>query len=133
MTEPRHPPDDPREWLNRARSNLRLAAQLEPGIYLEELCFNAHQAAEKAIKGVFIFLRAEFPYTHDLRELLDLLGHRFDVPERVRQAQELTPFASRFRYPGHGKATTEEQYRQALAIADAVIGWAAQVIAKAGQ
>lgn len=61
MTEPRHPPDDPREWLNRARSNLRLAAQHEPGIYLEELCFNAHQAAEKAIKGVFIFLRRAVP------------------------------------------------------------------------
>ena len=46
----RRPPDDPREWLNRARSNLALAKSLVPEAYLEDLCFEAQQAAEKAIK-----------------------------------------------------------------------------------
>lgn len=46
----RHPTEDPREWLNRARSNLALARAKSPGIYLEDLCFHAQQAAEKAIK-----------------------------------------------------------------------------------
>jgi uncharacterized protein len=32
---PRFPPDDPREWLNRARSNLRRAAVPAEGVYLE--------------------------------------------------------------------------------------------------
>jgi len=40
----RHPPDDPREWLNRARSDLLLAKSYEEGIYLEDLCFHAQQA-----------------------------------------------------------------------------------------
>jgi hypothetical protein len=39
----RFPPDDPREWLNRAQSNLaqaKVGAGI-PGVYLEDLCFNA--------------------------------------------------------------------------------------------
>jgi len=56
MNVERFPPDDPREWLNRARSNL---AQAKGGgrlteVYREDLCFNAQQAAEKAIKAVSI-------------------------------------------------------------------------------
>jgi len=48
----RRPPDDPREWLNRARSNLLLAQAAGPGVYREDLCFNAQQAVEKAIKAL---------------------------------------------------------------------------------
>ena len=42
----RFPPDDPREWLNRARSNLARAHARVPDAYLEDLCFDAQQAAE---------------------------------------------------------------------------------------
>lgn len=44
----RFPPDDPREWMNRARSNLLVARNPIPGAYLEGLCFDAQQAAEEA-------------------------------------------------------------------------------------
>jgi HEPN domain-containing protein len=47
----RFPPDDPRERLNRARSNLRRAAEPLEGVYLEDLCYDAQQAPEKAIKA----------------------------------------------------------------------------------
>ncbi|HEV3257302.1 MAG TPA: HEPN domain-containing protein [Gemmataceae bacterium] len=48
MARKRLPPDDPREWLNRARSNLARAGHTMPGVYLEDLCFDAQQAAEKS-------------------------------------------------------------------------------------
>jgi HEPN domain-containing protein len=52
MPPDRFQPDDPREWLNRARSNLALAkASISPDTNLEDLCFEAQQAAEKAIKA----------------------------------------------------------------------------------
>ena len=57
-------PDDPREWLNRARGNLALARTQHPDIYLEDLCFNAQQAAEKALKGLLLAHGATFPYIH---------------------------------------------------------------------
>ena len=63
------PPDDPEEWLNRAKSNLIRARQNQPGIYLEDLCFDAQQAAEKAIKAILIDFDVDYPYTHDLMTL----------------------------------------------------------------
>lgn len=47
-------PDDPREWLDRARSNLARARHRVPGTQLEDACFDAQQAAEKAIKAVIL-------------------------------------------------------------------------------
>lgn len=69
----RYPPEDPREWLNRARSNVLLALAQGEGIYLEDLCFNAQQTVEKAIKAVLMQRAVEFPYVHDLTQLLTLL------------------------------------------------------------
>ena len=67
MTPPeRFPPDDPREWLNRAKSNLALAMNRTPDVYMEDLCFEAQQAAEKAIKAIMIMRGIEFPYVHGL-------------------------------------------------------------------
>jgi HEPN domain-containing protein len=74
MKRERFTPDDPREWLNRARSNLIRAASCRGlvGVYLEDACFDAQQAAEKAIKAVLLSRSVEFPWTHDLGQLLDL-------------------------------------------------------------
>ena len=88
----RFPPDDPREWLNRARSNLALAKSRIPDAYLEDLCFEAQQAAEKAIKARLIALNIEFPYVPDLARLLSLFDEAGEpVPEAVRKSAALTP------------------------------------------
>ncbi len=53
MSERHRAPDDPLEWMRRARSSLakaRGAAQI-PNVCLEDLCFDAQQVAEKALKA----------------------------------------------------------------------------------
>ncbi len=57
----RFPPDDPKEWINRARSSLIRASSRLPGVYLEDLCFDSQQAAEKAVKALLIKHGVEFP------------------------------------------------------------------------
>lgn len=123
----RFPPNDPREWMNRARSNLVRAKNWIPGVYLEDLCFDAQQAAEKAIKAVMIALDIEFPYVHDLDRLLTLLesaGHR--VPDDVHRSERLTRYATAARYPGMERAVSEQEYAEATAVAEAVVQWAEQ-------
>lgn len=44
-----------------------------PGGFLEDLCFDAQQCAEKAIKAVFVHRGETFPYIHDLKRLIGLL------------------------------------------------------------
>jgi len=46
MTKQRLPPDDLREWLNRARSNPALASQRVPGVYLVSLKTLAENGAK---------------------------------------------------------------------------------------
>ena len=71
------------------------------GAYLEDLCFEAQQAAEKAIKAVMMKRNIEFPYVHDLGRLLTLLEQAGEgVPPAVAKAGELTPYAVDTRYPG---------------------------------
>ena len=124
-------PNDPREWLNRARSNLIRAKHPIEGVYLEDLCFDAQQAAEKAIKAVLIHLNVRFPRTHDLAELLTLVekaGQR--VPEQVKRASILTPYAVESRYPGLSEPVSKEEYEEAVSIAEEVLRWAEEVLKK---
>ena len=100
MKRKRLPPNDPREWISRAKSNLALARNVIPDVDLEDLCFDAQQAAEKAVKAVFIH-RGEILllYSHDLERLLHLLeGNGLKVPKYVHLAKEL-PAAHVKRYP----------------------------------
>ena len=122
----RFPPDDPREWLNRARSNLAMARNRVPDAYLEDLCFEAQQAAEKAIKAVMIARNIDFPYVHNLALLLSILEEDGEnVPNDIRRATRLTPYAVDIRYPGVEQPVSEHEYESAIEVAKAVIRWAA--------
>lgn len=125
----RYPPDDPREWMNRARSNLAMAKNRIPGAYLEDLCFEAQQAAEKAIKSVMTMRGIDFPYVHDLARLMTILeagGER--IPDRVRRATRLTRFATHTRYPSLEEPVSLQEYGETIAIAEDVIRWAEERI-----
>jgi HEPN domain-containing protein len=94
-------------------------------VYLEDLCFDAQQAAEKAIKALLIKHGVPFPYVHDLARLVTLLEEAGqEVPEVVRRTEGLTLYAVVTRYPGLAEPVTEEHYQEAAAIAEAVVVWA---------
>lgn len=60
-------PSDPRAWLARAYSNLRLAEKVQgKEVMLEDLCFNAQQAAEKALKAVCLIATWCIENDHEL-------------------------------------------------------------------
>jgi HEPN domain-containing protein len=125
----RYPPEDPREWLNRARSNLAKAKVRRKGVYLEDLCFDAQQAAEKAIKAVLIKQDVKFPYIHDLAELLTLAEETgINIPKSMQMAGELSKFAVFTRYPFESSPIVEKEYKEAVKIAEAVLRWTEGII-----
>jgi len=131
MVPGRLPPDDPREWLNRARSSLTKAREgaAFPEIYLEDLCLDAQQAAEKAIKTVLLHLSVGFPYIHDLSLLLTRVEQAGPaVPEPVRNAVALTDYAVETRYPGPFEPVTQEEYEEAIMLAEVVLVWAQSIV-----
>lgn len=117
-----------REWLRIAESNLRMASRgPSEGIRWEELCFEAQQAVEKAIKAVLVREQIDFPRTHDVGVLLDLVAAsgRSLPPD---EARDLTEFATGARYPGWPRVVTEGDYQEALGVATRVLAWARKVI-----
>jgi HEPN domain-containing protein len=71
----------------------------------------------------------DFPYVHDLAELLTLVEKAGqEVPESIRQAEPLSKFAVFTRYPGIGPSIKEKEYRETVEIAARVIKWAENII-----
>jgi HEPN domain-containing protein len=132
MTRTRYAPDDPREWLGRARSNLVQAQTEHPDIYLEDLCFQAQQAAEKALKAILLDSGKAFPHTHDIAHLLTLIEHDvMDIPSEFDDAALLTKYAVATRYPGVIEEVAEDEYSEALQLASGIVDWAERAIHRA--
>ena len=120
-------PGSPDEWLSHAKSDLRLAhlAAGDEFVRREQVCFHAQQAAEKAIKAVLLLRQIEFPLTHDIEELLEIAeSSGMILPENIREAGLLTPYAVESRYPGYWFEITETDLREALQAAEHSVEWA---------
>ena len=111
-------PGSASDWLARAKGDLILAkGPLQQGAFLEDLCFHAQQAVEKAIKAFYVYHGLVFRYTHDLDELLTgLRSHGISIPAKVEDSIVLTTYAWEARYPGVTEPVTEEEYRILLPI-----------------
>jgi len=120
-------PTGPQAWLLRAKGNLNLAengGRLK-GVLLEDLCFNAQQAAEKALKAVCLAQGMDIPKTHSLIHLMDILESRgIEIPKNVRDADILTQYAVQSRYPSLIEEITKSEYKDALKLAANVVFWA---------
>jgi HEPN domain-containing protein len=130
VADHRAAPGSPREWLARAKGDLALAeAPLPPGGFYEDLCFHAQQAAEKALKAIYLDRGWTFPYIHDLEKLLaGLRENGLKPPGAVDQAVLLTTYAFESRYPGLGEPITEGESKRAVELANPVVRWAESVM-----
>jgi HEPN domain-containing protein len=124
-------PSGPHEWLRRARSNFARAAAepANPDILLEDLCFDAQQTAEKAIKAVLVHRAIGFPKTHAIADLLSLAAqHGIEIPTGVSISTNLTAYAVEARYPGISESVGREEWIEAVASAGSVLRWAEALI-----
>ena len=113
-------------WLRRARSDLSLgrAALQTKDVLPEDACFHAQQCAEKALKALLLHLGVDFPRTHVIEVLLDLLKTQgVDIPTGVDEAFALSEYAVQTRYPGEWEPVTKSEARQAIEQAALVLAW----------
>ena len=90
-----------RELLTLAQRDFRaLQGMLDAETFADEIFgFHAQQAVEKALKAWLSFIGVEYPRTHDLEELLELLEERAEpILEAFYDLVDLTDFAVQFRY-----------------------------------
>ena len=118
-----------RQWLQKAETDLQAAeallAQDPPLLYPS--CFFSQQAAEKYLKAWLTWRQVEFPKTHVIGELLDLLATvDASLANRLAGATALNPYGVEVRYPSDLPEPTSDEGAAALDLAksvrDAVLG-----------
>ena len=125
MEDERSDLGSPKGWLRRAKSNLIRAKQPKhEEVFWEDLCFDAQQAVEKSLKALLLFHKIPFRFVHDIAELLTVLEQNgLSLPEQIRAAAELSDYAVEARYPGPMEPVTEDEYKEAVKIAEMVVSW----------
>lgn len=61
-------------WIAQARRDLEAAENLGQAGFYEQACFCYQQAIEKALKGLLLLKKNDFPKIHSLRELSNQAG-----------------------------------------------------------
>ena len=95
------PSEQPRLLLRKAAQDLAVLDKLidDAAIDDETLGYHAQQAAEKLIKALLAHGGHEYPRSHNIGLLLDLLEtHGISMPGSFEDVQALTPFGTVYRY-----------------------------------
>ena len=82
--------------------------------------FHVQQAAEKLLKAWIALLGEEYPLTHSIEGLLDLLAARGAAVKPFRGLVDYTPYAVEFRYTAVGPDAEPIDRQRALALVQAL-------------
>lgn len=114
--------EETRRWLRYAHEDLTSAEAMigRPDFVPRQACWLAQQASEKAIKAVLVFLQADFPKSHDLDGLRNLIPEGWQLKENHPDLSGLSEWAVEARYPGDWPDAVEADTRIAVEQARAV-------------
>ena len=109
-------------WLRYAEEDLITAETLlrHPHVPPRQACWCAQQSAEKALKAVLIFLEIDFPRTHDLNILRNLVPDTWQLSATQPDLASLTGWATEARYPSDMPEITNADASEAVEKAQAV-------------
>ena len=112
------------DWLGKAVTDVQVCESLMAlgSAFGDVVAFHAQQAGEKALKAWLVWHQIEFPKTHDVERLLELVatGDRA-LAESLADAAELTPYGVEYRYPGEYPPVSETAAAAAAALAHRVV------------
>lgn len=91
------------QWIAKAELDYRTAERLsrDPDPIREAIAFHCQQAVEKYVKAFLVRHQVEFPKTHNLERLLDLVASiALEVAASLEETEIITPYGVEVRYPG---------------------------------
>ncbi len=107
-----------RRWLRYAREDFDLGSRLMTSDDApRHVCWLAQQAAEKSLKAAFVLEGIDFPYTHDLNELRNLLPAGWPVKKTHPDLTRLTEYVIDSKYPGIRPELTDKDATHAVSVA----------------
>lgn len=105
-----------KRWLRYAWEDLETGEHLlkEQDFIPRHVCWLSEQAIEKALKAILVFLQIDFPRSHDLDGLRNLIPSGWQVKTDYPDLAELTEWAVESRYPGDWPDASREDAFSAL-------------------
>ena len=111
------------QWVQKADQDMRAAQSLladDPPL-LYPSCFHSQQAAEKYLKALLVHNQADFPKTHDIQQILDLVESRHPALAHSLQSVIVpTEYAVDARYPSDLPEPDSDEAKASLALAEKV-------------
>ena len=109
-----------RQWLGKGDIDYRTAERLlrDDDPIRESIAFHCQQAVEKYLKAVLVSRQVEFPKTHSIARLLDLISAFAPaLAASLTDTVALTPFGVQGRYPGDFAAVLPGQEQDLFELA----------------
>jgi HEPN domain-containing protein len=113
-----------RQWMAKAAGDLKVARHLLVGDADMSFgaAFHAQQAAEKALKAALVWHQVDFPKTHDMSRLVELVRSAdARLALVIADAVNLTPYGVEVRYPADLPEPTRDEAQAAVALAERVL------------
>lgn len=104
-----------RQWIAKGEIDYQVVERLlrDDDPICEAVAFHCQQAVEKYIKAVLVSKQAEFPKTHSIAQLLDILQEFSpSVSSALEETVTLTAFGVQVRYPGDVVEVSPSQARR---------------------
>ena len=100
------PKAEVRAWIRKAEADFRSAGLLLAAgkdCPMESVCFHAQQCVEKYLKAFLCLRGLDFPWNHDIGELVALLPKEVSLALTDKDQERLTEYAVDSRYPGFAR------------------------------
>lgn len=111
------------QWIEKAEHDLKNAEHtltLEEDCPFDTICFHAQQCAEKYLKALLVSQSLDFPKTHDLRILVQLVLSKRSLTLNIAEVLKLNRYSIESRYPGEWDLIARSDAEEAVTIAQRV-------------
>lgn len=114
------------EWFDYAKNDLAFARSALRDPFYSYVCILVQQAVEKAMKGYLVFQGKNYPKTHRLIELFQLIGSPKWFEPHLGGLKTLSEFYVPLRYPDAAGTLPEGPPNEK--VARKALGWAEEIV-----
>ncbi len=109
-----------KQWVEKAEEDFRTAEYLlvlKEDCPLNPVCFHSQQCVEKYIKALLVYCSIQFPKSHDVVELLNLVPENYRPDLSIYDLAIINRYAVDTRYPGEWEIITRQEAEDSVRIA----------------
>jgi HEPN domain-containing protein len=109
-----------KQWIQKAEEDFRTAEYLlvlKEDCPLNPVCFHSQQCVEKYIKALLVYCSIQFPKSHDVVELLNLVPKNYRPDLSIYDLAIINRYAVDTRYPGEWEIITRQEAEESVRIA----------------